>query len=276
MKFRFFFFAACLASQSALYAQGVTLTASDGLKISAKLSPGKGSQGTLIIMAPGFSQSKSTPIMLHAERLLLAYGEVLSLDFRGTGQSEGRYSFGGSEHLDLEAAFKWAKPRYKDIELIGFSMGGYISLRAASEFPGTVKRLYLVSAPSSPRDIALALGPLRQLLSLPFKPEIRALRKWAGSDYFFRWGKVFSRKPKGEALAAALKVPVAFLVGQNDLLVPPHLSYKLFNAVPGMKLMHVIKGGHHAEYLPVMNEKEFLNWFEESRKILSAPKKSRP
>jgi pimeloyl-ACP methyl ester carboxylesterase len=246
----------------------------DGILISALLFSHSRRKKPLIIVAPGFSQNKDTPIMRRSCSLLAVYGDVLCVDFRGTGQSTGRYHFGAEEHLDLEAVFFWARKRKREIELIGFSMGGYIALRAASEFPGFVKRLYLVSAPTCIEDIIKTLGPIRQVLSLSFKPEVLKIRKTAGSDYFFRWGSALKAKPKGERLARNIKIPVSVLVGMRDYLVLPKLSRRIYEELRSKKLWTEVPRGHHAEYLAVMRPKEFQAWFLKSRKELSVPKRA--
>ena len=252
--------------------QGLTLRTGDGIAIAARLQPGPGKAGgTLIIVAPGFSQNKDTPIMRKACDILADYGDVLCLDFRGTGQSGGRYHFGAQEQLDLAAAFRWAKGRYREVELLGFSMGGYIALRAASEYPGYVSRLYLVSAPSHIKDIAYSLGPLRQLLTMPFRPAVRKVRAWAGRDFFFRYGSLRVPMPYGQDLAAKLKnTPTSMLVGGRDQLVLPLLSRRVFEALPQPKFWTKLERGYHAEYIPAMMEREFRDWFLASRKKLGA------
>lgn len=264
-----------LKIQQLLVEEELTLYASDGMRIAARLWHRGGVKGPLILVAPGFSQNKDTPIMRRTCEILAEFGDVLCVDFRGTGQSAGRYHFGAEEHLDLKAAFLWARRRSKDIELIGFSMGAYIALRAASEFPGFVRRLYLVSGPTSIGGIVRTLGPIRQGLTVLFKPDVLKVKFWAGSDYFFRWGTIFKKKPAGEDLAAALKIPVSFLVGLRDQLVLPRLSRKVYEAVKSRKLWAEFPRGHHAEYLAIMQQFEFREWYLKSRKALSGPKRSR-
>lgn len=263
-----------LKKEKLLVEEEITLYARDGVRIECRLWHRGGSKGPLIIMAPGFSQNKDTPIMRRVCSILSDCGEVLAVDFRGTGQSEGRYAFGAYEHLDLEAAFKWARRRNRDIELIGFSMGGYISLRAAAEFKGMVKRLYLVSAPTRIEDIVWTLGPLRQFANF-LRPEVVKVRFWAGSDYFFRWGNVLARHPEGEALARMLKTPCASLVGLRDGLVIPWLSRRVHKAVASRKTLTEFPQGQHAEYMAVIQQFEFRDWFLKSRKALSGRGKAR-
>ena len=60
---------------------------------------------------------------------------TLRFNFRGVGQSEGRFDDGGGELDDLRAVAAWAKAEHPDkvLWLAGFSFGAWISLRAAAE-----------------------------------------------------------------------------------------------------------------------------------------------
>ena len=89
---------------------------------------------------------------------------TLRFNFRGVGQSEGRFDDGDGELEDLRAVVRWARARHpgQALWLAGFSFGAWVSLRAAGELGATA----LVSiAPPVGRswdfgDIALPTMPL--------------------------------------------------------------------------------------------------------------------
>lgn len=58
---------------------------------------------------------------------------TVRFNFRGTGQSEGRFDEGDGEVADLKAVAAWvrAKRPLDTLWLAGFSFGAYVSLRAA-------------------------------------------------------------------------------------------------------------------------------------------------
>lgn len=60
---------------------------------------------------------------------------TLRFNFRGTGQSEGRYDGGPGERDDLRAVAEWLRASYPDhvLWLTGFSFGSYVSLRLNGE-----------------------------------------------------------------------------------------------------------------------------------------------
>jgi hypothetical protein len=60
---------------------------------------------------------------------------TLRFNFRGAGQSEGRYDDGEGELADLRAVAAWARAQHPDkiLWLAGFSFGAWVSLRLANE-----------------------------------------------------------------------------------------------------------------------------------------------
>jgi predicted alpha/beta-fold hydrolase len=101
---------------------------------------------------------------------LLARGyHVIRLNLRGAGESvrEARqlYHGGLTEDLHLTAAQLAADPRVRGLALLGFSLGGNASLKAAAEQvgPGPVKAVVAVSAPLDLIGASRNLGLLRNL-----------------------------------------------------------------------------------------------------------------
>jgi alpha/beta superfamily hydrolase len=60
---------------------------------------------------------------------------TLRFNFRGAGQSEGRFDDGEGELADLRAVAAWARAEHPDMVLwlAGFSFGAWVSLRLANE-----------------------------------------------------------------------------------------------------------------------------------------------
>jgi len=75
---------------------------------------------------------------------------VLRFNFRGTGQSEGKYDGGHGELLDALAAIRWMRERGPELQvwLAGFSFGAAITMRASLE---TEPRGLISVAPAVPR-----------------------------------------------------------------------------------------------------------------------------
>jgi pimeloyl-ACP methyl ester carboxylesterase len=241
--------------------QPIQVTTSDGLTLTFWWWDQVRRRDKLIIVAPGFMQHHGTNIMQHLAQVFWLERDVLGVDFRGMAGNPGRYSFGRDEHKDLLAAFAWAKRmKYKRVELVGFSMGAYIALRAVAEDPGPVKRLYFVSGPTSIEEVVKTWGPLRQILYFLRYPNHLRLRVWAGSQPFFRWAWPLGGHPDGRDLAKRLTVPVQYLIGSEDQLVLPALTRAVYDATPGKKSLTVFEGGQHAEYMAVVHPKKFVEW----------------
>jgi pimeloyl-ACP methyl ester carboxylesterase len=197
--------------------------------------------------------------MKAVRELLSKDSDFLIFDYRGNGQSGGRFGFGTHEVEDCLSVLRWARPKYKKIRLLGFSLGAYSALRAASEHPELVDELYLASCPRSMEAIVLSGAPILNLLCMPFQqPHSKVGAK--GNALGFRWGALFGRKPDGVALARELKVPVKFLAGGRDMLVYQSQSRKIFEAVPANKSWDLWEDGLHAEAMLLEFPERFTAW----------------
>ena len=80
--------------------------------------------------------SMHNKVVTMAARALREVGATtLRFNFRGVGQSEGRFDDGVGELDDLRAVAAWARANHPDkiLWLAGFSFGAYVSLRLAVE-----------------------------------------------------------------------------------------------------------------------------------------------
>lgn len=73
---------------------------------------------------------------------------VLRFNFRGVGNSEGRFDQGEGELEDARAAFAWLRERHPRARrwMAGFSFGSWIAARLAAE-DRSIERLILVAPP---------------------------------------------------------------------------------------------------------------------------------
>lgn len=239
----------------------------DGIRIAASFFEGeKGGPSRLIIVAPGFAKEKDGYPITELCQYLTRFGHVLSIDFRGVGKSEGRYTFGAEEYLDLKPFLEWGRQRYRQNILLGLSMGSYHSLRAVHAWPNLVDKALLVSCPSQLEDVLKTLGPIRQGWAIATNWKALKKRLKVRGNPFFRWGNPFSPKPKAEWLAPGVSVPVSFLVGGKDRLVVKSLSRKIYENVSKEKYWTEISGGNHAEFLFLENKTAFKNWLNQNLK----------
>jgi len=165
--------------------QEIFFTTADQVHINVLLCQGDPlPKAQLIIVAPGFAQHSGTRSMRTLAMALTATADVLIVDFRGNGKSEGVFTFGAKEYLDLEPVFQWSK-KYTDVTLLGFSLGAYHSLCGAHAFPGAVQRLLLVSCPTCVEEIVSSGGAFLNPLALLFRSV--QYRYPPGEDLLFRW-----------------------------------------------------------------------------------------
>lgn len=236
----------------------LTFTASDGTFLAADWYQGSPAKGAILVVAPGFAQHKGTPCMKFVAQRLAAQSEVVILDFRGTGRSQGKFNFGSKEYLDLEPVLAWARSRSKDVSLLGFSLGAYSSLRVAVLHPDLVDRLFLVSCPTRIGDILSSGGALLNPLALLFRhPKLKGPSQ---GDFFFRWGPLFTPNPSAAEFARGLKTPVSFLVAGKDTLVFENQTRRVFDAVPGRKSWLKWPDGLHAELMFLQDPEAFMKW----------------
>ena len=69
-----------------------TLVTTDRVNVSVDLYQ-EGTHDAVIIICPGFFQSKDTTTFQHLSRALAKDDDVLPMDFRGHGRSSGLYTF---------------------------------------------------------------------------------------------------------------------------------------------------------------------------------------
>ncbi len=105
---------------------------------------------------------------------------ALRFNFRGVGESGGSYDEGNGETLDAIAAANFMRGEFPDLPLLlaGFSFGGYVQARAATELQP--QRLALIAPavgrfamPDVPVNTLLIHGDLDEVV------ELRELLKWA-------------------------------------------------------------------------------------------------
>ena len=213
-----------------------------------------------LIVVPGFAQSsQSENFLLLCRDLVRPDRNVFCLDMRGTGASQGRYTFGGREHFDVLAALDFARAKFENVEILGFSLGAYSTLRAAAEAEEYADRLFLVSCPTSVEEIFFKGSMVRHILNVLRNPG----KFKDDGGYIFRWGNPLSKKPNAAKIALKASLPVHFLSGTSDLLIPPKMSKKVFNSAKlEEKSWAELHAGLHADLMYIENPDAFKHWIE--------------
>jgi fermentation-respiration switch protein FrsA (DUF1100 family) len=220
-----------------------TLVTEDGVPIEAAHVPGDDRLG--VIVAHGFTQSWSKPMVWRIATRLSRVGGVVSFDFRGHGRSGGLSTLGDREIKDLDVAVRYARQLgYQRIAAVGFSMGASIVLRYA----GLARGL----------DAAVSVsGPGRWYFR-----GTQAMRRvhWAVER---RTGRFFIRTmlstriadgrwdpaplPPAEAAALIAPTPLLIVHGDQDLFFPVDHAQQLYQAARDPKELWIVPGFGHAE-----------------------------
>jgi pimeloyl-ACP methyl ester carboxylesterase len=220
--------------------------ASDGVSIAYTLwrRPSR----ELLILAPGFWRRRLARENLYLATHFARLGyDVAALDFRGHGDSGGRYAFGAAEALDIEAVVsELVGPgrSYERFAIIGLSMGGSIAAEALARFPSLPCRaLVMISSPADvkalkPRPLsrdAIRQLRLRHALRVP-RIAIRQLR---------------GPKPRAAEAVAHLTMPKLIVTSETDWLVDPSQGRLLAEmAAPPVDHVHLdLPGSLHADSL---------------------------
>ena len=117
--------------------EDVSFKAEDGLTIKGWYVPAKSASKKTLVMVHGITANRDW--FMRTGMLAMVHDEynVLAIDLRAHGESEGRVtSFGYHESLDVIAAVKYLKGRGLDqVALYGVSLGGASAIRAAAVLP---------------------------------------------------------------------------------------------------------------------------------------------
>lgn len=203
----------------------------------------------VVILAHGYAMHRlGDSAALPLAALLVRRGyNVLAFDFRGHGHSDGRLvSLGFHEKHDILGAIAYLQRRFAPhrpaIGLLGLSMGGATALEALALAPDDIQAVVSDSA------YADLLGYLQEHVST-----------WSRLPRFpFDWlilhvaqalTRVRMREVSGlRALQRAPGVPVLFIAGTADTLIPHEHSLQLHRASgAGEEYLWLVDGAGHVQ-----------------------------
>ena len=205
---------------SGLVWEEVFLTAADGVRLHAWWFPKTDALGTLL-----FCHGNTGTI---ADRLWLAEDlrdfpvNVLLVDYRGYGHSQGRPSLAGTD-LDMEAAHAWLCARHGVVKnppvvVWGRSLGGAIATRLAIRHP--------------PRGLILECT-------------FTGIAEMAKRFHPYMMAQRLSRNLYDTlSLMPRLACPVLVSHSEDDARIPPDMGRRLFAAAPEPKWFVPLRGPH--------------------------------
>ena len=225
--------------------EDIELKTEDGLKLKGWHI--KGGEKCIILLH-GYSVSKWDEVYMHkmTERMWKAGYSVLAVDLRAHGESEGKHTtLGDREILDIQAMVQYARERCREIYIIGYSMGGFLALRAASM--GLGKKV-IADSPYINTDKSGARG-LKYFANLP--------------EWLYTFIKPFGILISGInyentdpfKFAKEIKVPTLIIAGKKDPLIKIEEVKEFVQAASNVELW--ITEGAHVRSIQV-DEEEYM------------------
>lgn len=161
--------------------------------------------------------------------------QVLMLDYRGYGRSEGKPGL-PAIYQDIQAAFDWLdqapEVQGKPLVVLGQSIGGALAVHYLAEHPqrrADLKALILDGTPASYRDVArYALGT--SWLTWPLKTPL----SWLIPD----------DDSAVNGLARLAGTPTLIFQSMDDTLVPLDNGIRLYQIAPPPRVLQLTRGGH--------------------------------
>ena len=206
-------------------ASEVWLDTEDGVKIHGFFLPGAAPRDRALLFLHGNAGNASHRLPNAAELARLG-PDVLLLDYRGYGRSEGRPSEAGV-YADARAGLAHLVQERgvptERVVLFGRSLGGAVSIDLAQE---------------------------RQLAGVIVESTFTSLADM-GRSVFGALGAAVAKGFDSRAKIARVRAPLLFFHGDRDQIVPFELGRRLFDAAPDPKQFEVIQGAGHNDTVMV-------------------------
>ena len=238
---------------------GTYVQTSSGLKISIHHLARQ--KDKVIIIAPGFFQSKVTPTFERLAHDIQGNFDVISMDFRGHGKSGGFYTFSALEKEDLKAVVDYAREHHRKVGVLGFSYGGSIAIIEQAEFRN-IDSMVCVSSPMASDKVEFKWWTMDAI-----KLGLKGLEPGAG----VRPGNPFLQKTKAlDVVSSISPTPIYFIHGTHDPTVSMKHSEFLYEKAREPKKIKIFEKGSHAEEIYRQFPKQFIaeikSWFFETLK----------
>lgn len=227
-------------AQLGITVEDVSLSAVDGSRLHAWFLPARGAAGGpargTVLHLHGNAANMSNHLPLVA--WLPAQGfNVLTLDYRGFGKSEGAPSLDGVvDDAAVALAYLRTRPDVDAERLIVFgqSLGGATALRLLARDSIGVRLAVIEAAFSSYRGIAreVTVGPLAAVVPLVI-------------------GALPAPEQDPIAALARIRAPLIFVHGTRDRVIPPGNSTALHAAATSSKQLWVVPEGEHVAVFAV-------------------------
>lgn len=204
-----------------------------------------------ILVVPGLFMTRSCPEHRILAARLSTVADVVTLDVRGHGDSDGQFSFGLREPNDIATVVEALGPRYTAVGGIGFSFGGHHLTTAASRGAeltaiatvGTPARFFRFHGRLLTHHLARTIG-------------LAARRRAACSRLAF---PSLGRRPSFlDAVGRLPGTPLLVAHGTEDWLVPHSDSHEIARRASDPVESLLVHGAGHAEGLIIEPTGQFI------------------
>lgn len=216
---------------------------------------------TVLIICPGCTMCKDAKPFRKMADDFYKYFDIITIDFRGHGQSTGLFTFTAKESEDLKTVVTFAKEMYPKIGIMGFSLGA----ATAIIYTAKNKDIHSLIAVSAPADF-------KKIENRFLKKEavIPAIKKFEfGKSPNIRPGNIFLNKIRPiDVVQNIAPIPILFLSGTKDPIVYPWHTRELYRKAKEPKNIENFDNGLHAEELYLRSKDKFVRickgWFEQT------------
>lgn len=221
--------------------QQPTIKSRDGYKLSG-YEVFQSPSSEWFICIHGYSGNATNMVMYMDHLVKLGYN-ILAVDLRGHGRSEGKYyGLGYLDQFDIAEWIDYAtnKSQCDRVNLFGISMGGATALMAAAYAPNRVSKIITDSAPADFVSMFARIlsGKLRVLTPLVISTVSLYNRIFAG---------YWLRDASAASVVSKITAPVLFIHGQSDGFVPVSMVGKLYDECNAPKSRLIIENADHTK-----------------------------
>jgi len=221
--------------------------ASDGTILNAWFLPAKDKVKATVLFLHGNAENIST----HFRSIMWMPAKgfnVLALDYRGYGASEGKPSLKGVQ-LDIDAAMRSLLAHEgvdpDRIVILGQSLGGALAIHyvAHSVYKNNIRALIIDSAFYDYRQIAKEKFNA-SFITWPFQ--------------WLPWLTIENGYSPAASVAAISPIPLLLMHGEQDVVVPQHHSQQLYEQAGKPKELWLVAGPGHTQSLNKEETREKL------------------
>ncbi len=214
-----------------------------------------------VVIAHGFTGHKDANFIPElAEKLGNEGYPVLRFDFSGNGESEGKFEDGTwtKFSLDLHSAIEFARNKMdvQDIAVIGFSMGGAVSIIEYVRFRDFDRLILIAPAlrPATDRFLKMAWKQISDRGFVEFE-DIKG-RKWRLNRSYFEDREKYDLLQIGNQV----DIPTLIVVGSKDDTVSIDAIKEFYHQLPSMRRLYVVDGENHVFH---NRAKSFWNYIDD-------------